>query len=179
MINISLRIWCFRNYTDSPYCPTGYTFGFWFRTTLNYQDAGWNWCHILRQGTGHHGGISFTYKNGYSRVWLENIHLTRSCDLNPYAINFDKQWHFLAISYNPNDQKIYCALNKNYIVSSNPASASQSIGLPFQFGGGHLFYIDDVFYYPKFSTHDMMLKVYERSKWCLHFILFEHWLVLS
>jgi len=119
------------------------------------------------QGSGGYSGISIYTPNEKFYIYLE-IKTTSFLIVNQeiYEKSF-RRWTFLAITYDPETLKAYCAVNQEYSEMS-PRATNQSPPNPFKFGGSGKFFLDDILYIPKFSTEEEMSTIFNNSKFLYH-----------
>ena len=85
------------------------------------------------------------------------------------AAKINRSWIFVGFTYDPVTQKPYAFLNNQYTEFSLLTTSSQSNpGKSLSFGGHSPFLIDNVFYFPKFSTAEEISAIYETSMFILN-----------
>ena len=73
---------------------------------------------------------------------------------------------FVGITYDPLNQKVYAFLNNQYTELTEYQTDQNQIdpGKSLSFGGNAHFLIDNVLYFPKFSTAEEISAIYKMSK---------------
>ena len=77
------------------------------------------------------------------------------------------RWHFYAVTYDPATDNAWCILDTE-LRQMTITTYSQSQPPALKFGGGQPFFIDDIVYYPKTSTTEMIEAVYNQSEFIYH-----------
>ena len=84
--------------------------------------------------------------------------------------NMNRSWIFVGFTYDPVTQKAYAFLDNQYTEMTKDSSpAEKSSATKSQWFGGHApFLVDNVFYFPKFSTAEEISAIYETSMFILN-----------
>ena len=150
-----------RDFSGSGFCPTGFTFGFWFRGIRSsiYETAHST---IINQDYGQVAGIAVHFgKDIFGSLQLTDRYFL--CTRWPVEPDHYLRWHFYAVTYDPATDNAWCILDTE-LRQMTITTYSQSQPPALKFGGGQPFFIDDIVYYPKFSTAEMIEAVYNQSK---------------
>ncbi|XP_066927129.1 uncharacterized protein [Clytia hemisphaerica] len=158
---------CLKDYT-SPYgCTTGVTFGFWLRPLWKTTGGSFNY---LIQGKATKQGLTFnSVTNSDIRLHIETSSTRHMCTL-PFATykpNWFKEWTFIAVTWDPTNRKWECIMD-NHIIQITSSSVTSSSNGPIVFGNQGSdetkFLMDDVVYYPMYSTPEMISAVMDLTK---------------
>ena len=91
-----------------------------------------------------------------------NLYHTILADGVPTKMN--RSWMFVGFTYDPITQKPYAFLNNQYTEMPVGANYIQTEPEKSLWFGGHApFLIDNIFYFPKFSTAEEISAIYEMS----------------
>ena len=74
-----------------------------------------------------------------------------------------RKWSFMGMTYDPVTKDKYCFYDNEY-TKMDTQSATQSAPKPLAFAGNTPFFLDNIFYFPKYSTGDEISAIYNLSK---------------
>ena len=156
----------FSDFSAAHYCPTGFTYGFWTRLL----DIGSSSAeHILAtQCYGNSYGFCIIFqqnKRFFLLFELDTIYFRADfLDLeNIKRIN--REWVFIGFTYDPSTSKAYTFFDEKYVEMAKTNQPSTNHGpAPFHFEGNAPFFVDNIFYFPKYSTTDEVSAIYNLSK---------------
>lgn len=161
----------FSDFAAQPYCPSGFTYGFWTRffekpgsddDTLHY---------LVSQADYLDYGIGIRYRHAHGILFdLQFPSAYHACSFYSSRHVPVRKWVFLGMTYDPVTTDSYCFYGNEYKKMS-VLSQTQSAPKPFAFAGNIPFFLDNVFYFPKYSTADEISAIYNLSEF-LSILLF-------
>ena len=120
--------------------------------------------YVMAQNTNGDGGIGIGFRTT-TGIGI-NLDLTTGYTMmRPTGENAFRKWVFVGVTYDPTTDKIYSFTGENSYLEGT--TTSQSMTQPTKdlgFSGLGAFFVDNVFYFPKYSTADEVKILYKLSK---------------
>jgi len=165
-----LKIAIFKSYIfylrlfQEPFCPTGFTLTFWFRA-LSFTVGTGHFNLIPQAQVAPKAGINLNtydttlrlYLNLFTRRFAAGI-ASSKCPVE----QFNRRWHFIALTYDPATDKAYLRCNDIQIEISSSSTSSTGTG-EFSFGSSYKFLLDEVFYVSTFSNEHVLKTIQNMS----------------
>ena len=139
------------------------TLAFWVRLLRGGNDLN-GVTEIMIQGAGGAAGVNIVVVSS-TQLCIEielNTYYWRLCH-NSIPQTVFREWFFLSVLFDPTTSALVSFLNEKRVVGS---TTNRIMGTAHQllFGGNQKFLLDDVLFFPKFSTDEMISTFYNTSK---------------
>lgn len=76
-----------------------------------------------------------------------------------------REWVFIGLTYDPVSGKTYTFMDDKYVEMSYGETLNIAPNRPLSFTGNAPYFVDNVFYFPKYSTADKINAIYQLSKY--------------
>ena len=163
-------IYSFSGFASQPYCPSGFTYGFWTRMFEIVGSSDTASHYLISQSNNLYYGIKIFYRrlNGVSFT-LDFKTEYRGCSFNENIKIPTRGWVFIGLTYDPSTTKSYCFYEKDYKEMSVHFYGQNPPPKALAFAGNGPFFVDNIFYFPKYSTADEVSAIYDISEFEFNF----------
>ena len=126
--------------------------------------------YLMSQSNNGYYGIKISYQRSSGIVLTVDFPTeSRECDFNENIKIPTRGWVFIGLTYDPSTTKSYCFYEKDYKEMSVSGTAQNPPAKALAFAGNGPFFVDNIFYFPKYSTADEVSAIYDISEFEFNF----------
>ena len=171
---LSVRDFCiysFSGFASQPYCPSGFTYGFWTRMfdIVGSSDTLFHYLVSQTHDTDSTGFVISYQRSPGITLTLEFSTAYRLCNFKENIKIPTRGWVFIGLTYDPSTTKSYCFYNEDYKEMSVSGLAQGPPARALAFAGNGPFFVDNIFYFPKYSTAAEVSAIYDLSEFEFNF----------